>query len=161
MALVDIHYGFITIGDSRQKESTVRFRITAAAAAAYFDALTQILKDATALGQFFLSIEDLTAGTFRGKGVQLVTIDDAIGYPAPNANVYNFDKLQVSYSAAGGNFNLSIPSRDDAVYLVATDGVTVDLTTPAAVSDFVTRFNAIVLNKYGNDATLTEITVVS
>lgn len=161
MALVDLHYAFITFGDSRQKESTVEFRVTAADALAYFEALTQILKDATQLGLFFLSIEDLSAGTFRGKGVKLVTIDDAIGYPAPDDNLYNFDKLQVSYEADGWQYNMSIPNRDDTVYLVGTDGVTVRLDSPAAVTDFVTRFATVVLSKYGAAGAVSEIIVSS
>jgi hypothetical protein len=161
MALVDLHYAFVTFGDSRGKESTVQFRVTAAEALDYFQQLTQILKDGTPLGLFFLSIEDLSAGTFRGKGVKLITIDDAIGFPAPNANLYNFDKLQVSYTALGNQYNMSIPNRDDAVYVVGTDGVTVDLTTPAAVTQFITRFAAVVLSKYGDAGAVNEIIVSS
>jgi len=161
MALVDLHYAFVTFGDSRSKESTITFRVTAAEALDYFQQLTQILKDGTPLGQLFLSFEDLSAGTFRGKGVKLVTIDDAIGFPAPDANLYNFDKLEVSYDAGGNAYNLSIPNRDDSVYLVGTDGVTVRLDSPAAVTQFVTRFNAIVLSKYGDAAVLDEIIVSS
>jgi len=159
MALVDLHYAFVTFGDSRQKESTVQFRVTAADATAYFDSLTQILKDATELGLFFLSIEDLAEGTFRGKGVKLVTIDDAIDFPDPNDNIYAFDKLRVSYEAGGNNYGFSIPTRDDAVYIVGTDGITVDLTTPTAVANFVTRFATVVLSKYGDPGEVTEIIV--
>lgn len=161
MALVDYHFAKITLGDSRKKETTVRFRVTSTDAAAYFGALTQILKDGTELGQFFLSIEDLAAGTFRGKGVELVTIDDAIGFPAPDDNVYAFDKLLVSYTAGGNGYNMSIPTRDDAVYSVATDGVTVILEDGAEVEDFVTRFATVVLSKYGVAGAVQEITVSS
>lgn len=161
MALVDLHYAKITFGDSQQKEFTVKWRISVTDASGYFSALTQILKDATELGQLFLSFEDLSAGTFRGKGVELVTIDDAIGFPAPDDNVYGFDKLLVSYVAGGNGYHLSIPCRDDAAYSVATDGVTVILEDGAAVEDFVTRFAAVVLSKYGAAGTVTEITVAS
>jgi hypothetical protein len=159
MALVDHHFAKITFGDSQSKEFTVRFRVASADAAAYFGAVTQILKDATDLGQMFLSFEDLSAGTFRGKGVELVTIDDAIGFPAPDDNQYGFDKLLVSYGAGGFNYNLSIPVRDDTVYSVGTDGITVILADGAEVEDFVTRFNGIVLSKYGVAGTVNEITV--
>jgi len=161
MALVDFHYGKITFGDSQSKEFTVRFRVTSTDANTYFTALTQILKDATEIGQFFLSIEDLAEGTFRGKGIELVTIDDAIGFPAPDDNVYGFDKLLVSYSAGGNNYHLSIPTRDDAVYSVATDGITVILADGAEVEDFVTRFATVVLSKYGDPGTVTQIIVSS
>jgi len=161
MALVDQHFAKITFGDSQQKEWTVRFRVGSVDAAAYFGAVTQILKDATELGLFFLSIEDLAEGTFRGKGVELVTIDDAIGFPAPDDNVYGFDKLLVSYVAGGNGYHLSIPTRDDANYTVATDGITVILTDGAMVEDFVTRFATVVLSKYGTAGTVSEIIVSS
>jgi len=161
MALVDQHFAKITFGDSQGKEWTVRFRVNSTDAAAYFGAVTQILKDATELGLFFLSIEDLAEGTFRGKGVELVTIDDAIGFPAPDDNVYGFDKLLVSYVAAGNGYHLSIPTRDDANYTVATDGITVILTDGAFVEDFVTRFATVVLSKYGAAGVVSEIIVSS
>ena len=161
MALIDIHHAFVTFGDSQQKEFTVQFRVTAVQAAAYFTAITQILKDATNIGLALVGIEGLAEGTMRSKGVKLETFDDAAGFPAANDNVYGFDKLQVSFDAAGNAYNLSIPTRDDAVYIVGTDGVTVDLTTPAATVDFITAINAVWLSKYGVAGAVSEITVSS
>ena len=161
MALVDQYHAFVKFGDSRQKITEVRFRVPTTEAQTYINALTQILKDATEVGQMLLSFEDLSAGTMIGKGVELVTIDDAAAFPAPDDNVYNFDKLLVSYKASGVGYNITIPSRDDDAYTVATDGVTVILADGAAVEDFVTRFNALVLSKYGVQGTVEEITVVS
>lgn len=159
MALVDKHYAFVTFGDSQKKEFTVQFRVPSAEALAYFSALTQILKDGTEVGQFLLSIEDLAEGTFRGKGVKLVTEDNAIGFPAPDDNIYGFDKLLVSYTADGHAYTLSIPTRDDAVYEVASDGITVILDSPSQMDDFVTRFNSLVLSTYGVQGTVQKITV--
>jgi len=161
MAMVDQHYAFVTFGDSRQKTSDVTFRVTAADANAYYDALTQVAKDATQLGLFFLSLEDVSAGTMMGKGVKLVTIEDTAAFPDPNDNVYNFDKLYIAYAAGLNNYGLSIPARDDTVYIVASDGVTVDLTTPTEVADLVSRFASVVISKYGVAGTVTEITVSS
>lgn len=145
MALVDLHYAYVTIGDSRKKSSTVRFRVSAADATAYFGSATQILKDGTPVGQLLLSIEDMTAGTMLSKGVMLETIDDAAVFPAPDDNVYGFDKLMVHYSAGIRNYHLTIPARDDAAYTVASDGVTVLLDDDQQVIDLVSRFNATVL----------------
>lgn len=161
MPLVDVHTAFVTFGDSRKDHSTISVRVTAAEANAYFEAVSQILKDATNVGQLLLSFEDLSAGSMIAKGVALRTYDDAVVYPTPDANIYNFDKLMIHYAAGGFNYHVTIPSRDDTVYLVSTDGVTVRLDSPAAVTQLVTRFNALVLSKYGDDATLTEIQVSS
>lgn len=160
MALVDQYHAFVKLGDSRQKITEVRFRVPTDVAQIYINALTQILKDATEVGQFLLSIQDLSAATMMAKGVTLETVDDAAVFPDPQSSIYNFDKLMVSYTAQGFNYNLTIPSRDDTNYDVATDGVTVDLTA-GTVDDFVSRFNALVLSKYGVQGTVTEITVVS
>jgi len=159
MALVDKYYAFVTFGDSQKKEFTVQFRVPTTEGQAYITAVTQILKDGTEVGQMLLSIEDLAEGTFRGKGVKLVTEDNAIGFPAPDDNIYGFDKLLVSYTADGHSYTLSIPTRDDAVYEVASDGVTVILDSPTETADFVTRFNALVLSSYGVQGTVQKITV--
>lgn len=148
MALVDLHYAYVTLGDSRKKTTTFRARVSAADATAYFGAATQILKDGTPVGQLLLSIEDMSAGTLISKGVVLDTIDDAAVFPDPDDNVYNFDKLMIHYQAGIRNYHLSIPARDDAAYTVASDGVTVLLDDDQQVIDLVSRFNATVLPPY-------------
>lgn len=145
MALVDLHYAYVTFGDSRKKTSTIQVRVSSVDAAAYFGAATQILKDGTAVGQLLLSFEDMSAGTMIAKGVKLETIDDAAAFPAPDDNVYAFDKLMIHYQSGIRNYHVTIPARDDTAYTVAADGVTVILDGDQQVIDLVTRFNATVL----------------
>lgn len=148
MALVDLHYAYVTLIDSRQKKSTWDVRVSSTDAAAYWGALTQILKDGTEVGQLLLSIEDLSGGVLVSKGVRLETIEDAFVPPAPDDNVYHFDKLLVHYRSGIRNYHVSIPARDDAAYAVADDGVTVILDNADAVTDFVSRFEAVALPPY-------------
>lgn len=152
MALVDLHYAFVTFLDSRGKQSTAQFRVSSTDASAYYGALTQILKDATTVGQLLLSFEDLSAGVMLSKGVRLETIEDTASPPAPDDNIYHFDKLVVHYHAGIKNHWVSIPSRADANYTVAADGVTVILDDAAMVADFVSRFDAVVLPPYPETA---------
>lgn len=161
MALVDKHYGYVKVGDSRKKTTEVVFRVNVIEAGLYYNATTQILKDATELGQLLLSVEDLSAGSMMGKGVRLTTIDDAVGFPAPNDDVYLFDKLGVSYTAGIDGYSMTIPARDTAAYTVADDGVTVVTGLADAVDDFIARFNAIVIGKNTLAAEIEKITVVS
>lgn len=161
MALTDFHYAFIKLGDSRGKTTEVRFRVTAANANAYWSAATQILKDGTAVGQLLLSVEDLSACSMMGKGVQLVTEDDAAVFPAPNDDVYIFDKLGVSYQAGFDNYQITIPGRDTTNYQVGDDGVTVLSGSPQQMVDFISRFESTALAKNGQAPTVKKVVVVS
>jgi hypothetical protein len=160
MALEDFHYAFIKIGDSRKKTTTVRFRVTAAEANEYFGAVTQILKDATDVGQLLLSVEDLSRGSMMGKGVELITLDDAVDFPGYDTDIFNFDKLGIHYNSGFDNYQMTIPARDSTNYTMESDGVHVNLTL-GLVDEFVTRFNAVVLAKNGGASTITSIDVPS
>jgi len=160
MTLVDFHEAFIKLGDSRQKITEVSFRVTSTEANAYFVALTQILKDATAVGQLLLSVEDLSRCSMLGKGVRLVTKDDATDFPNYDSDIFNFDKLAVHYNAGFDNYQVTIPGRDSTNYTMETDGVHVNPTL-GLVDEFISRFNAVVLAKNGDAATVTTITVPS
>lgn len=160
MALQDFHYAFVKLGDSRGKITEVRFRVSATDAAAYFTALTQILKDATPVGLLLADVELLSACSMMGKGVQLVTEDDAATFPGFDTDIFIFDKLAVHYSAGFDNYQVTIPGRDSSQYTMESDAVHVN---PAlgAVDDFITHFNAVVLAKNGSSATVSTITVPS
>lgn len=160
MTLVDFHEAFIKLGDSRKKTTEVSFRVTAANANTYFTAVTQILKDATVVGQMLLGIEDLSACTMLGKGVRLVTKDDAVDFPNYDSDIFNFDKLAVSYNCGFDNYQFTIPGRDSANYTMESDGVHVNLTL-GLVDEFLTKFNGNFLGKNGAAGTITEITVPS
>ena len=160
MALVDFHYAFIKLGDSRQKTTEVSFRVTAAQAAPYFGAVTQILKDATPVGQLLLSVEDLSACSMLGKGIRLITEDDTVTFPGYDSDIFIFDKLAVHYSAGFDNYQVTIPGRDSANYTMETDGVHVNPTL-GLVDEFISRFNAVVLAKNGTAGVVSNITVPS
>lgn len=161
MALQDFHYGFIKLGDSRKRITEVVFRVNVIEAGLYYNATTQPLKDGTELGLLLLSVETLSRCSMMGKGVRLVTEDDANAFPLPNDDVYIFDKLGVSFRAGFDNYQMTIPGRDTAAYTVSDDGVTVLSGTPQAMIDFIARFNAIVIGKNTLAAEVEKITVVS
>lgn len=165
MALVDRYIGKVTLGMSDRRISTFEVRLKPDKAQLYINEVTQTLKDATEVGQLLLSIEDLSKGTLISKGIELKTLDDAADYPAPTAEVYAFDKLGVSFSAGFDNYQITIPARDEAKYVVGPDGLTVILTEAgggtAEVEQFVERFAAVCLGKNGSAATVSQIRVVS
>lgn len=161
MALQDFHYAVIKLGDSRGRTTEVRFRVNVIEAGLYYNATTQILKDATEVGQLFLSVEELSACSMMGKGIVTMTEDDAVTFPLPNADVYIFDKLGVSYRAGFDNYQVTIPGRDTTAYTVSDDGVTVLTNLGDDMEDFIDRFNAIVIGKNTLAAEVTKVTVVS
>jgi len=160
MALVDFHEAFIKLGDSRGKITEVSFRVGVIDAGLYYNATTQILKDATEVGQLLLSVEDLSNCSMMGKGIRLNTKDDSVTFPGYDTDIFIFDKLAVHYSAGFDNYQVTIPGRNSANYTMETDGVHVNPTL-GLVDEFIARFNAIVLAKNGGAATVTEITVPS
>jgi hypothetical protein len=160
MTLVDFHEAFIKLGDSRQKITEVSFRVSAVEAGLYYAATTQILKDATGVGQLLLSVEDLSACSMMGKGIRLVTKDDAVDFPDSDSDIFNFDKLAVHYNAGFDNYQMTIPGRDSTNYTMESDAVHVNLTL-GLVDEFVARFAAVVLAKNGDAAEITTITVPS
>lgn len=165
MALEDFHYAYVRIGDSRQRTTEFRVRVTSTDANAYYGALTQPLKDLTDVGKLLLAVEGLTSGTMMGKGIVLETVDDAAVFPGQDSDVYNFDKLAVSYKAGLYKYQITIPSRNGAAYTLASDGVTVITTDPgwtAEVEEFIGMFNTVVLaDKTGVQGTVQKMYVSS
>jgi len=161
MALQDQWYAYCTFGDARQKSSTVRIRVPTLDAQAYGDALTQVLKDATEVGQMLLAIEEMSAANLLGKGVYLFTEDDAADYPAGDSGIYNFDKVGIHFTAGFDNYFMSIPARDATAYTVGADGVTLVNGLADDWEDFYTRFNALVLGKNGSQGTIYKGEIVS
>jgi len=160
MTLVDFHEAFVKLGDSRKVTTEVSRRVTAAEATSYFSAVTQILKDATPVGQWLLGVQDLSDCSMMGKGVRLITKDDAVDFPGYDTDIFTFDKLAVHYNAGFDNAQFTIPGRNSTNYTMESDGVHVNLTL-GQVDEFVARTNAVVLSKNGAAVTVTEITVPS
>jgi len=162
MALLDTYIGKVTLGMSNRKSSTHRLRLNSTDANAYIVALTQTLKDATDVGQYFLSVEDLSAGTLIAKGVELSTEDDAADFPAADAKVWAWDKLSIAFHAGFDNYTVTIPGRDNTKYNVGPDGVTVIASgagSTTETSQYVTRFNAVAMGKNNAAATFDQMYV--
>lgn len=157
MAQVAQYWGVMKVGDSRQKFADIRFRLVDADAAAWLAAIGYAAKAATDAGVLMDAIEGLIAGTVFERGVESSFIDDAAAFPAADDNVYNFDKINVGHKAGLDRYTLTLPSRDDAAYNVASDGVTVIISgagASAATTAFVAAFNTSVEGKNGLQSTV-------
>lgn len=152
MAFVTSYYAELSLGDSRKKKSPARVRVSKT----HFDAWNGAANFAAALltpiGLYFAAAAALTASTVQAWIVSTETINDTSTFPDPDANVYNFDKINVAFRSGIKNYNITIPGRDDEKYTVSTDGVTIITTDPgwsAEVEEYITQFNAVVLGDNG------------
>jgi hypothetical protein len=155
MALVEQYFGFLKVGDSRQKFTTVEIRLQTADALAWNAAIGAAAKAATQAGVLMAAIEGLTAGIAFERGVRSTIVDDAAAFPAPDDNVYNFDKINVTLKAGLDRSTVTIPARDDAQYNVASDGVTVIISgagASAATTAYVAAVADAVQGKNGDPA---------
>ena len=155
MALVEQYFGFLKVGDSRKKFTSVEIRLQTADALAWNAAIGAAAKAATEAGVLMAAIEGLTAGTVFERGVRSAIVDDAAAFPIPDDNVYNFDKINVTLKAGLDRSTVTIPSRDDAAYNVSSDGVTVIIAgagASAATTAYVAAVAAAVQGKNGDPA---------
>jgi hypothetical protein len=159
-----MYYAELSLGDSRKKDSPSRVRVSKANYDLWNDAANFAAALLTPIGLYFAAESLLTASTVQAYKVYTETINDTGAYPAPDDNVYNFDKLNVAFRCGLKNYNKGIPGRDDAAYTVSTDGVTVITTDPgwsAAVEDYITQFNAVVLGDNGEASVIQRMYVGS
>jgi hypothetical protein len=164
MAFVTKYFGEISYGDSRKKSSPSVVEVAKADYDAWNDAADFAAALVTPLGLYFAAEAALSASSVLSWRVYTEVVNDTFAYPAPDDDVYNFDKLNVSYRAGLDGYNKTIPGRDGAAYTVADDGVTVIATDPgwtAAVEAYITQFNATVLAKNGGSAVFQKMYVGS
>lgn len=160
MAVTSQYFAVIDLIDSRKQISTVRTRVKSADAVAWLGAANAAARDGTTVGALFASIAGLSSAVVNKKYVSLEDESDAPA-PVPDDNVYNFDKLGTSFAGGIDNYSSSIPARKDTAYNVGTDGVTVVIGAGATAetTEYITRFNAVVLAKNGQSGTVTKMTV--
>lgn len=152
MAIVSEHWAIMKFGDSRQKFTDVRIRITDADALAWMAAADYAAKQATQAGVMMAAVQGLVAATPFEQGIQETFTDDTSVFPPSNDNIYNFDKINVGWKAGLDRYTLTLPARDDTAYNVADDGVTVIITgagASAATTSFVSAFNNVAEGKNG------------
>jgi len=155
MALQAGFGAFLSLVDSRNKESNIPYRISQAAFDAWVAAANFGAQDATGLGQLFTRTQALSGMTLVRKGVNKYTYDDAVVPPAPDDNVYGFDKLAFVYRGTGTRDQvITIPGRLDTAYTVGSDGISVALIDGAAVEDWVTSMEAVVVGIQGGLVTV-------
>jgi len=148
----------------RQKIATVRWIVPEVVVNNYLAAADDAARAATAAGLLVAAADALSLGVGVKVTVGSAFVDNAAIPPAAGTFVFPFDKFGISYRADGENYVSSIPARKDSAVTMSSDGISVIITDPAwsaAVEEFITQFQSIVLSEEGAAATITQITITS
>lgn len=164
MAAVTRHYANLTLGDSASKRYNFRIRVNSTDGQAWLEAADPSARAATDIGVMFGKVMALTALNLEKSSVTLEDTDDAFAFPAPDSNIYGFDKLATQLKAGLKNYTLTIPGRDDAAYNVSPDGLTVLIDgagASAATTEFITALEAVMLADNGDTVNVQGMRVAS
>jgi len=148
----------------RQKLATVRWRVPEIVVTNYLAAADDAARAATAAGVLVAAADALSLGVGVKVTVGSAFVDNLAVPPDAGSFVFPFDKFGISFRADGENYVSSIPARKDSAVNMGADGISVIITDPgwsAAIEDFVTAFQSIVLSEEGAAATITQITITS
>jgi len=148
----------------RQKLATVRWRVPEIVVTNYLAAADDAARAATAAGLLVAAADALSLGVGVKVTVGSAFVDNLAVPPDADTFVFPFDKFGISYRADGENYVSSIPARKDSAVTMSSDGISVIITDPAwsaAVEEFITQFESIVLSEEGAAATITQITITS
>lgn len=138
---------------------TIDFYVTSASAQSYFAAADAAARAATDVGVAMTKAIAMQSGFVTEKSVTLAEINDAT-VTNPGDTVLRGNKLNVGIHGGISNTTFTIPCRATASYTQKDDNLDCLLNSPAAMSDFVTAYEAVGVNKNGDAATITRVTVV-
>jgi len=161
MALVEVGFANVQVGDSADKLASASFRVSVADAKAYVAAADQTARDATDVGKLLtrsrgiMAVDASTGYKHYECGIRVV--NDAFAYPDESVGLYNSNKWKITASTTNGGLpaidTVYVPNYLITGVVMESDGVSADLSdTP--VAEFVTEFIATALSKYGTAFTV-------
>lgn len=164
MAVISTYRATISMRDSRGISTDWSARVSDADAQEWLDAADATARGLTKVGLLLNAVPQLSGCFAYKRSVVLEDFTDNVTQPAADANIYNFDKLNVSYQAGTVRRTITIPGRDPDDYNVASDGVTVIITgadATAKVTNFITQFEDTYVDINGYSPVVVEIKVVT
>jgi hypothetical protein len=168
MAIVVRGIASVEVGDSAGKLASASQRVSEADTKLYVAAANQAARDATDVGLLLITMLDMTAAHgsnhYKKWGIDLAYINDAFTYQDKDDQIYNSNKLKVTYQTTNGG----IPTRE-SVYIpqrrgdftMADDGVSVVIGTSGPAFDYVTDLVATGLSSFGTAITSVESITVN
>lgn len=159
MAFVPVYRVHIAGLDGVLRPWSMDMYVTEDAARAYFAAADASARAATPVGVLMQKAINMQTGFVTGKEVTLAEINDA-EVTNPGDSVLRGNKLNVGIHAGIKNSTFTIPCRSGSAYTQKDDSLDCLLNSPTAMSDFITAYEAVGVNSYGDAATVTRVTVV-
>jgi len=155
MAYVAKYMAGITSGDSAKQKRAVAIRVTEAKAKLWYAAADQTAREATDVGLMLKSLNDAQASdgnnTIYSYYVNGEYYNDAYAPPAADADIYNSNKVKLTYSTTNGGVPVT-----ESIYITQRsstlptnpDGKSYDITASPFVN-MNTQLVATGLSSYG------------
>lgn len=164
MAEVMAYTAGLTVGDRAKKFSTFAMRISTANGQSWVAAANQAARDATNAGLLLDAVFDVVGSSqYYSKQIEAHAMNDAFVYPSGEGEVYNSNKINVSYATTLGglprNLQVTIPQRDPSSYELESNGLNLVLEDGDEIEALVTVLESVALSPYGTAITVTEMTV--
>jgi len=147
---VSIYMSELNPKTKTNKVSTMTIFCLAAAVTAYNAAADDAARAITLIGEWLVTIDDLTLGDLKSVDVGFV-YEQNLAPPVATTFALDKDKFLVSSRDTVNSqaAKISIPARNDSAIVIDSDGVTVDITSPD-MSTFVSAYEAIARSNDGN-----------
>lgn len=164
MAEVMVPVGQLTLGDRAKKVTTWEMRVSNADAQAWAAAANQAGRDATDVGLLLDAVFDIVGSSqYISKNVAFKAVNDAHVWPTGESEVYNSNKINISYSTTNGgiprNLQVTVPQRDPSSYELESNGINIVLVDGDEIEALVTQLEATALSPYGTAIVVQEMTV--
>lgn len=164
MAEIMVYMAQLTLQDRAKKVTTWEMRVSTADGQAWVAGANQAARDATDVGVLLDHVFDVVGSSqYLSKGVEARAANDAFVPPSGEAEVYNSNKINVSYattlSGLPRNLQVTIPQRDPSSYELESNGINIVLEDGDEIEALVTALEATALSIYGTAITVTEMTV--
>lgn len=160
MAIVEQFIASAQLWDSAQKLASASFYVGAVDARAYLAAADQTARDATKVGLLLNAAINMTHAEgeqyYRKYSVEANFVNDQAENASPADQFYNSNKWKVTCETTRAGLpaldTVYIPMRDPTQVTMQSDGVSVNLTLPAA-DDLIAQIVDTALSKYGTAIT--------
>jgi hypothetical protein len=148
----------ITTMDGVLRPSVNNFYVSEADAEAWINAADETARAATDVGVLVSKFLAMTDAAFVQTQVGMIQLNDPVSNPADT--VLRGNKLAFKGRSGGRGIDFSIPARKPASFSQSVDSLQVSITSPTAMSEFVTAYNAVVTDQFGNVASVQSASVV-
>jgi len=147
-----------TFVDGINRPFSQKWHVTQANAEAWITAADHTARDATNIGLLFAAERGMTDGALTGQRVFLQYEPSTVGAIADT--ILRGNKLSVAVNSNTHTYVSTIGARKQSSYVQGVDSLVVSLTTPAAMTAYVSAIESFALGPYDLPQLVTQIKVV-